>query len=85
MRTDVYAAGKMNLPRHAANLEVAEMPSILLFSFPRIFRGQELHGGHGLDESVDVMLSKIAAGKEVVTRVLSASGNVHTLADVHSE
>ena len=50
-----------SLPCHAADLEIAKMVSVFLFCFTWEPRSQELNGGHGWIERVDVMLSKVAS------------------------
>jgi len=47
-------------PRHAADLEVAQVLAVLLLRFPRGFMRQELNGVHRRNERIHVVLCKVS-------------------------
>lgn len=58
-----YYEHESSVPGHAADLEVTQVRTILLFSLSGEFRREELHGVHGRSERVHVVLSKVASAK----------------------
>lgn len=58
----------LDAPGHTTDLEVAQMLTVLLFSFPREFRGQELDRVHCRNEVVDMVLREVAAARRMSTR-----------------
>lgn len=58
----------LDAPSHTTDLEVTQMLTVLLFSFPREFRGQELNRVHRRDEVVDMVLREVAAERRMSTR-----------------
>lgn len=56
----MWEEGRENAPRHTTDLEIPQVPSILLFRPSRELRREELHGRHCGDERVDVVLREVA-------------------------
>lgn len=58
----------VNVPSHAADLEVTEMRAILLLRLARELVREELYGAHGGDEVVNVVLREVADPEPTVLR-----------------